>query len=73
VALGADRLGFVRIRVRLQLRIDPVAVEHPGLTPVAQADVEDLPQLPAGALREHGRQLLRAPATTDIKGLGSGR
>src|SRR5262249_22360249 len=51
--MRAECFGGVRFSGRLQLSIDSVASELPGLTPVAEADVEDLPELFPGALGAH--------------------
>src|SRR5262245_7612285 len=51
--MRAERLRAFRMAVRLKLRIDAIAPELPGLTPVSQADVQDLPELPSGALGVH--------------------
>src|SRR5215471_5831736 len=59
--VGAAPFRAVDLSPGLQLGIRPVAAQGPGLPPVAQADIQDLPQLFPRALRQDGRDDLDAP------------
>src|SRR5215472_18661534 len=59
--VGAAPFRAVDLSLRLKLGIRPVGAQDPGQPPVAQADIQDLPQLFPRALRQDGRDDLDAP------------
>src|SRR5215471_7748523 len=59
--VGAAPFRAFDLSLRLQVRIRPVVAQDPRLPPVAQADIQYLPQLFPRALRQDGRDDLDAP------------
>src|SRR5215813_1630541 len=68
--VGAAPFRAVDLSPGLQLGIRPVAAQDPGLPPVAQADIQDLPQLFPRALRQDGRDDLDPPGEIAVHPVG---
>ena len=58
--VGAEPFRTVDVSLGLELGVRSIASQNPGLPAIAQADVQDLPELPSPAFREHGSHHLDA-------------